>query len=154
MPTLLRYALLADIAASLYMAGVIWTVQLVHYFLFDKVSAAGWATYHRLHSQQMSLVVLLPMVVQLGASCLLAWSPPGLPGVPRFVWLVGAALVVGTWVVTFFVSVPLHGKLGGAFDADACRALVQTNWIRTALWTAQAALMLYVVGRALEKAVK
>lgn len=154
MPNLLRYALLADVAASVYMAGVIWTVQLVHYFLFDKVGAAGWATYHRLHGEQMSLVVLLPMVVQLGASCLLAWSPPGVAGVPRFVWLLGAALVVGTWGVTFFVSVPLHGKLAGAFDANACRHLVQTNWIRTALWTVQAVLMLLVMGRALEKAIK
>ena len=149
MQSVLRYAFLANVATSLYMAGVIWTVQLVHYFLFDKVGAGGWATYHRLHSQQMSLVVLLPMVIQLGAACLLAWSPPSVPMVPRWFWFLGAVFVVGTWSATFFVSVPLHARLGEAFDAEASRALVQTNWIRTVLLTAQAALTLEAVRRVL-----
>ncbi|MBC7806848.1 MAG: hypothetical protein H7145_11935 [Akkermansiaceae bacterium] len=150
MQILLRYAFLANIATSLYMAGVIWTVQLVHYFLFDKVGASGWATYHRLHSQQMSLVVLLPMVIQLGTACTLAWSPPNFQAVPRWFWLLGAAFVVGTWASTFFVSVPLHTKLGNGFDAEDCVALVRTNWIRTLLWTAQAVLVLEAMRRILE----
>jgi hypothetical protein len=139
-----------DIGSSLYMAGVIWTVQLAHYFLFDKVGTDGWTTYHRLHSRQMGIVVLLPMVIQLGAACLLALSPPAIAAAPRWFWLLGAALVVGTWASTFFVSVPLHAKLGNGFDANACRALVQTNWIRTALWTAQAVLLLETMRRILE----
>lgn len=150
MQPLLRWALLANIGSSLYMAGVIWTVQLAHYFLFDKVGTEGWATYHRLHSRQMSLVVVLPMVIQLGAACLLALSPPAIPAVPRWFWLFGAGLVIGTWASTFFISVPLHAKLGGGFDAEACRALLQTNWIRTGLWTAQAVLLLETLRRILE----
>lgn len=146
-----RHALLVNIGVSLYMAGVIWTVQLVHYFLFDRVGTDGWATYHRLHSQQMSLVVLLPMVAQLAAACYLAAVPPASPVMGRLWWYAGAGLVILTWAVTFFVSVPLHGKLSAAFDVGACRALVQTNWIRTGLWTAQAVLMLETVRRCLDK---
>ncbi|MBC8135690.1 MAG: hypothetical protein H8F28_07385 [Fibrella sp.] len=150
MKNLHQYVLLANIATSLYMAGVIWTVQLVHYFLFDKVGVDGWATYHRLHSQQMSLVVLLPMVLQLGTACVLASSPPNIPALPRWFWFLGAVCVVGTWTITFFVSVPLHAKLGSGFDMGACRALVQTNWLRTLLWTAQATLVIEAMRRVLE----
>jgi hypothetical protein len=146
----MRYLFLANVAASLYLLGVIWTVQLAHYFLFDKVGAADWLTYHRLHTRQMSLVVVLPMVIQLGSACFLALFPPTAPALPRWFWSVGAFLVVATWAATFFISVPLHATLGNAFDADACRALVRTNWIRTVLWSAQAVLMMEAVRRVLD----
>ena len=65
--------LLACPAASLYMAGVIWTVQVVHYALFRHVGRAGWRLYHAAHTRRMTWVVLPPMVMELGTAGLLAW---------------------------------------------------------------------------------
>ena len=46
------------------------------------------------------------------------------------------ALVLSTWVVTFFVSVPLHNQISSGVDIQqASSKLVSTNWIRTIQWT-------------------
>lgn len=149
-PRVCAVLFLVDITAALYMMGVIWTVQLVHYPLFLRVGAAGWAAYHDAHTRQMTAVVLPAMVAELGAAGLLALArPPWLS--PGLLWL-GFALAVGTWAVTFFVSVPLHAALGRGFDPDAIRRLVATNWLRTAFWTGHALVLLVQAWRLLRAA--
>jgi hypothetical protein len=49
-----------------------------------------------------------------------------------------ALAVVVAWVVTFAVSVPLHGVLAAGKDAAAIEQLIRTNWLRTAAWTVAA----------------
>ncbi len=144
----LSFCFLLDIAATLYLWGVIWTIQLVHYPLFARVGAAGWADYHAAHTRLMTLVVLPAMVTELGTSGLLALGRPA-----PLLWL-GFGLAVGTWAVTFFVSVPLHDTLSRGFDAAAIARLVSTNWLRTAFWTGHALLLLFQVWRLLPHTVK
>ncbi len=148
----LSLCFLLDIAATLYLWGVIWTVQLVHYPLFARVGAAGWADYHVAHLRLMTLVVLPAMVTELGTSGLLALGRPAWLSV-LLLWL-GFGLALGTWAVTFFVSVPLHDTLSRGFDTAAIARLGSTNWLRTAFWTAHALLLLFQVWRLLPHAVK
>ena len=140
---------LLDLAASLYMWGVIWTVQLVHYPLFARVGPQNWADYHAAHTRLMTLVVLPAMVTELGTSGLLALARPAWLA-PGLLWA-GFALAVLTWAVTFFVSVPLHDTLGRGYDAAAIARLVATNWLRTAFWTGHALVLLAQVWRMLPK---
>ena len=138
-----------DIAATLYLWGVIWTIQVVHYPLFARVGADHWADYHAAHTRLMTYVVLPAMVTELGASGLLALSrPPWLS--PGLLWA-GFACAVLTWAVTFFVSVPLHDTLSRGFDLAAIYRLVQTNWLRTFFWTIHALLLLAQTWRLLPK---
>ena len=140
---------LLDIASTLYLWGVIWTIQVVHYPLFARVGADHWAGYHAAHTRLMTYIVLLAMVTELGTSGLLALSrPPWLS--PRLLWA-GFACAVLTWAVTFFISVPLHDTLSRGFNRAAIHRLVLTNWLRTALWTAHALLLLWQIGRLLPK---
>ena len=140
--------LLANVAATLFMAGVIWVVQLVHYPLFAQVGEPGWGVYHAAHARRMTLVVLLPMVIELGTAGLLILAPPS--GLPRGLLWLGFVLALATWAATFWLSVPLHGKLGqGTFVAESHRALVTTNWLRTVVWSAHAAVVLEAVRRLL-----
>ena len=147
--TLFAPLFLLDLAATLYLWGVIWTIQLVHYPLFARVGAAQWADYHSAHTRLMTSVVLPAMVTELGTSGLLAlvrpaWLSPSL-------LLAGFACAVLTWAVTFFVSVPLHDTLSRGFDPTAISRIVATNWLRTAFWTAHALLLLLQVWRVLPK---
>jgi len=141
---------LLDLAATLYMWGVIWTVQLVHYPLFARVGAQNWEDYHTFHTRLMTLVVLPAMVTELGTSGLLALTRPSWLA-PGLLWA-GFALAALTWAVTFFVSVPLHDTLSRGFDAAVITRLVSTNWFRTALWTGHAVVLLVQVWRLLPKA--
>ncbi len=140
---------LLDIAATLYMWGVIWTIQMAQYPLFARIGAAQWVDYHSVYTRSITVVVLPAMVTELGTSGLLALARPAWLS-PPLLWA-GFACAALTWAVTFFVSVPLHDTLGRGFSADAIARLVATNWLRTLFWTAHAVILLVQVWRLLPK---
>ena len=140
---------LLDAAATLYMWGVIWTIQIAQYPLFARIGADQWSDYHAVYTRSITVVVLPAMVTELGTSGLLALGRPAWLS-PTLLWA-GFACAALTWAVTFFVSVPLHDTLGRGFSADAWARLVATNWLRTLFWTAHAAILLVQVWRLLPK---
>lgn len=141
------WTFLAQLAATLYMAGLIWLVQVVHYPLFAKVGREAFAEYHHLHMAWISPVVMVPMLVELlGAALLLVDRPPWMPA---WAAIGGLALVGVAWGSTFFFSVPAHTALGRGLDPVVVDRLVATNWIRLAAWTARGGLLLWLLGRAL-----
>ncbi|GAB4427407.1 MAG: hypothetical protein Kow0031_07440 [Anaerolineae bacterium] len=132
---------LANLGATLYMVGLIWFVQIVHYPLFSEVQRPDFGTYEALHSQLTTLVVMPPMLIELGTAILLLWFRPAqLPG--WSVWL-GLALVLLIWASTFFLQVPQHTTLAAGFDDAAHRFLVISNWLRTAAWSLRGLLVLW-----------
>ncbi|MFN3596319.1 MAG: hypothetical protein ACK41D_03510 [Rubricoccaceae bacterium] len=144
-PETLRLVFLLHVLSTLTMFGAIWIVQLVHYPLFAGVGAAGWAAYEAQHQARITLVVGPPMVAELVTAVLLVLYRP--EAFPFWAVLTGLVLVGVLWASTAFVQVPLHDALGRAFDAEAHRRLVATNWIRTAAWTLRAGLVLYLCWR-------
>lgn len=146
-PGMPRILLLANLAATLYLVGLIWFVQLVHYPLFDGVGSGRFADYEARHTRWTGVVVAPAMLVELATAVLLIWRTPA--GVPGWAMPAGLVAVVLLWAITFFVSVPQHTTLARGFDARAHAVLVSTNWLRTALWSARGLLMLWVVGRLL-----
>lgn len=142
--TLTPIILLAHAAATWFMVGLIWFVQVVHYPLFAGVGEAGWAQYSRRHQKQTTLVVGPVMLVELVTAALVLAMRPG----P--LTIAGAVLLGLVWASTFFVQVPLHARLERGGDPAArprlVRTLVATNWARTLLWTARGGLALAMLG--------
>lgn len=140
MPTgdLSFWMLLAHAVATGVMAGVIWTVQLVHYPLFALVGEEGWCAYERQHMRRITWIVAPAMFAELATSVLiLAWRPEG---VPAWMAWAGVALVAVNWVSTMSTQGPLHVRLADGFDPRLHDRLVRTNWVRTASWSARAVL--------------
>ena len=48
---------LANASATWFLAGLIWTIQIVHYPLFDRVGRAGFVSYETAHAQLITMVV-------------------------------------------------------------------------------------------------
>ena len=118
-------------------------VQIVHYPLMAQVGASTWSTYHRLHSGRITRIVAPLMIVESAtAFALVAAAPPALTS--WMAWL-GAGLAIFVWVVTFFVSVPLHERLSPRFDPSIHARLVATNWLRTVAWSTRAVLSLWML---------
>ena len=117
--------LLANAAATFFMVGLTWFVQIVHYPLFPNVGEGGFAEYHRLHSDRTTRVVLPPMAVELATSFLLLLDPPA--GETALA-AAGAVLALSTWVLTAFAA-SVHGEIGRQglssrpAPASACRKL-------------------------------
>ncbi|MFT5288219.1 MAG: hypothetical protein ACI8QS_000029 [Planctomycetota bacterium] len=135
--------LLIHAAATLFMTGLIWFVQVVHYPLFAGVSPDRFEQYEKDHTKRTGWVVGPPMLIELGtAAALIRWRPDAIPSLA--VW-VGLALLSVIWLSTLLQQMPEHRRLLSGFDADSHRRLVRTNWIRTFAWTARGCLSVWFV---------
>ncbi len=81
-----RTVLLANVAATFLMVGLIWFVQVVHYPQFALVGEEYFVRYEAAHVRATTYVVLLPMLVELVTAIMLAWEPPA----PAWAWLAGS----------------------------------------------------------------
>lgn len=121
-------------AATWFMAGLHWFVQVVHYPLFAEVGAERFSAYHARHSQLTTLVVVPAMMIELATSAWLVADQPR--GTSAALVLAGLALAVFTWAATFLLVVPRHRDLGAGLDPAVVRTLTRASWARTAAWTA------------------
>ncbi len=152
-----RSILLLHLLATVFMMGVIWFVQIVHYPLFDGVTAEAFTTYELRHTDATGWVVGPAMLVEVvTAVWLVVLSHRNLRSdevgrrmIPRGAAWLGLGMVVLLAMITFLLSWPEHQALSRGFDAEAHRRLVDTNWLRTLLWTTRSGLALWMVGRLL-----
>jgi len=141
--TLFKLILLSNVVATLYMVGLIWCIQIVHYPLFAHVGTEGFAAYEAAHSRLITPVVGLPMLVELVTAGLLLFVRP--PAIGLTDTVAGVVLVVVIWLSTIFLQVPQHTILSSGFDPAAHQFLVQSNWIRTLAWSARGVLVVWMV---------
>lgn len=144
----MKYILLAHLAATLFMVGVIWFVQVVHYPLFSRIGPEKFSLYSEAHSRLTTYVVGPPMLVEASTALLLVFQRP--EGVPLAAALIGLALVVAVWLSTALLQVPRHTTLGSGFDRGAWSGLVLSNWVRTVAWSARGGLVLWMAARAID----
>lgn len=150
--------LLIHAGATLYMTGLIWFVQMVHYPLFNRVGAERWEGYASAHRFGTTWVVGPPMLVELATAVALVVWRESLEGGVRgageppvwSVWL-GLGAVVALWLSTAVLQVPQHRAMSERFHARAHRRLVLGNWLRTLLWSGRGVLVLWWLGRAMAR---
>jgi hypothetical protein len=135
----LRWVLAAHAFATLFMTGLIWFVQVVHYPLFDRVGDSEFATYEKGNTRRTGWVVGGPMLLELGLAVVLAWSPGGTAA-----WC-GLGLLGIIWLSTALSQVPMHRRLERGFDPSAHRRLVRGNWIRTTAWSLRGVLSVFML---------
>ncbi|MDP8974163.1 MAG: hypothetical protein M3N45_13605 [Actinomycetota bacterium] len=135
--------LLINVAAVLFMAGFIWTMQLVHYPLFDRVGTEAFPRYETDHNRLFFLVAGPGVLLTLVTGVLLLFVRP--PQVPLWAVVVGLGLFAVIAVSTALFQAPQHQALSGGFDRGAYEFLLSTNWIRTAAWSAYGILDLWIM---------
>jgi hypothetical protein len=136
-----KILLLLQLAATLFLTGVIWVVQLVQYPFFAYINPASFPKYHDDYRFWITPIVAPPMIIELITAVILVFYPPQNID-SKLIWL-ALVLTVIVWASTFFLQVPLHEKLAAGFEANAHSALVRTNWLRTAAWSLRSLLVLY-----------
>jgi hypothetical protein len=122
---------LIQLMADFGMLVLLWIVQLVIYPSFTKMRAEALVDWHAQYTHRISYLIMPLMLTQLGLGIYTAWTAPSV--------IIGIYLVmiVSTWLLTFFISVPLHNKISQGEGTDAIlERLIQTNWLRTVIWTA------------------
>ncbi len=117
--------------ASLYMLGIIWFLQVVHYPMFLYDVPEGFSKCHAFHCKRTSYVILPGMIVELITAIWLLFRPfPNL-----FTVIILLILTLAPLLSTFIFQVPIHKKLSKERRENILIRLIHTNWIRTWLWT-------------------
>ena len=109
---------------------LIWMTQLVVYPGFTHFQPSDLISWHHRYTTAISIIVMPLMIGQV------ALHIYGITQGFSWIKLVMLLLIGLAWVHTFFFAVPLHNKIGAGEEVLlSAKALVQTNWYRTALWS-------------------
>lgn len=141
--SLLRVLLLAHAGATLFMVGVIWFVQVVHYPLFGLTGTEEFPAYEHANTERTAWVVAPAMLVEGASALLLVWFRPA--GVSMTQAAAGLVLLFVIWLSTAVLLVPAHDQLSRGYSAAVHGTLVQTNWIRTVAWSLRGVVVLWMV---------
>ncbi len=143
-----RLALIAQLGTTLPLVGLIWMVQVVSYPQFGNVGSSEFVAYHSAHSRLITWVVGPLMLGELVASIVSVVQSD--VSMPKSWALFGLLLAISVWLVTAFVSVPMHDSLTKGFSPSVHQWLVRTNWLRTLIWTLRGGMLLVTMARVLE----
>ncbi len=112
------------------LCGLIWTIQVVHYPLFEDVGHENFSAFHGRHMWLITWIVAPLMFLEVGsAGLLLFW------GERSWLFLLSLVALAVVWLSTAIYQVPMHDQLVRGYNAELIRRLVLTNWWRTLAWT-------------------
>ncbi|TVQ65864.1 MAG: hypothetical protein EA360_07965 [Balneolaceae bacterium] len=129
---------LVNLFSSVFLCGLIWTIQLVHYPIFQRLEKENFSEHLLFHGQRISIIVIPFMALELFTSGWLALFSEANPHLHIF----GFLIVLMIWTVTFTVLVPVHGRLLKGYNPELIQKLIRFNWIRTFLWSLKAMITL------------
>ena len=132
--------------ATVFMAGLITFVQVVHYPLMAKVGDHTWVAYEQAHTVRTGWVVIPPMLAELGSAVWIFASANG--DQVQGLALAGLVLLALIWISTAVFQAPAHGRLVLGFDGEVHRRLVRSNWIRTAAWLGRVPIAVTMISAA------
>lgn len=143
----IRILFAAHMAATLFMVGLIWFVQVVHYPLFARVGESDFLAYEQSHTRLITRIVGPAMFVEGVTSVAFVWYR--VPGMTLWAASLGIVLLAVIWMSTAFIQMPCHKRLSRGFDSVVHHRLVSTNWIRTWCWSLRGFLVLFMSGATL-----
>ncbi len=131
--------LLANLAPAIFLAGIAWYLQVVQLpLLHDGSDFPRYIAAHRLRN---TLLMALPMALEIGAATLLWWNWKDLLSA------ILLALAVMILLVTFLCVVPGFHRLTKGFDSAIASRLLICNGFRTVGWTLRSGILLWIVAR-------
>jgi len=118
--------LLANLASTLFLTGLAWSLQLVQLPILLSGDVSRLALHRRLNTRLM----VLPMAIEFGTAAWLARTMP----------LIIAFLL---WCVVGFAT--LRYTLIHREGFAKMNRLTHWNWVRTLCWTARSGILLWIV---------
>jgi hypothetical protein len=134
--------LLLETTATIFMAGVLWTMQLLNYPLQALVGTEAFPRYEAAHNRRFALVVVPGVLAAVAGGIGLVASRPG--QVPAWAPACELALLLVVIISTAALQGRQHAALAGGFDQRTFSQLVRSNWIRVAAWSAAGAIALWM----------
>jgi hypothetical protein len=120
------------------MTGAIWLVQVLVYPNFRMIDALSFQNFHRFHTNRITWIVAPAMGIELMTGVWLSVTQTS----AVYFWNFISIFII--WVLTGFVSVPLHRQLEKNPHAEKNK-LIWSNWPRTTVWTLRSSLWFVIL---------
>lgn len=124
---------------TVFMTGLIWTIQIVHYPSFGFVKEERYREFQHFHMRRITFIVGPLMLIELLTGALILFK--NYQHIPFVVSVVLLALI---WLNTAILNVPIHNKLLSEGDEGLFKKLVLSNWPRTILWSVRSLILSYI----------
>ncbi|MCD2260487.1 hypothetical protein [Psychroserpens luteolus] len=129
---------LIHIFTTIFMTGLCWFVQIVHYPLFRAIDSDVFPKYERKNA--ITGVITVPvMTIELITGLILIYS------YPENLYILNIVLLAMIWLSTMIFQVPIHLKLMNEGSSKLITKVIRTNWIRTLSWTARSVILIYLL---------
>lgn len=121
--------------STVILAGLIITIQCVHYPLWKYVSKDKLQRFEKDHQKLITPIVTILMLIEAVSAFILLQGFEAL-------FIINFVALVGIWLSTFFLQVPLHQKILNGIDYEkSIQKLIKSNYIRTFLWVFRAIVL-------------
>jgi hypothetical protein len=123
---IIRLLFLAHLGSSVYMLGLIWFVQIVHYPLFANVGSQEFPSYEQRRTARTTWVVAPAMLIEGATAVLLIWFRP--TSVAEWSVWTGLALLGVSWLREGAIDLTgmLHRHGNAVSVARRCTNVVRT----------------------------
>ncbi|HAW18709.1 MAG TPA: hypothetical protein DCX14_00865 [Flavobacteriales bacterium] len=130
-----NHVFLVHVVATIFMCGLCWFVQVVHYPLFREISFSDLSNYERKNLLRTSVVAIPVMVVEMLSGLIYLYCDLD----PLFALNMGLFVIIG--ISTLVFQAPIHLQISRSPTPERIEKLIQTNWIRTIAWTIRVAIL-------------
>lgn len=144
----MEYLFYTQFFSTTFLCGLCWFVQIIHYPLLAKIEGPEFKIYHDLYLKKAGRLIAPIMLIEIAAAVfLLILHREDVMEMPFF--SINLLSVCALWLSTFLVQVPLHRKISyetSKIERDQLIGkLVQSNWMRTGLWSARILLFFSIL---------
>ena len=143
-PSYQQLTIQLHVFATVFMTGVVWHLQVVHFPSLRFISADQEKNAAHLYRKRTGWMVMPLMLIELGTAILLIGSS-WVMQYGNYLWI-NLALLLFILGVTFLKMMPLHRQLALQMNDGIIQSLVAVNWIRTSIWSVRSVLLLGFLG--------
>ncbi|WP_298760292.1 hypothetical protein [uncultured Psychroserpens sp.] len=134
----MKIIFLIHIFTTVFMTGLCWFVQIVHYPLFRAIDTNVFPKYERKNA--ITGIITVPvMTIELITGLILIYN------YPENLYILNIVLLSIIWLSTMIFQVPIHLKLMNEGSSTLITKVIRTNWIRTLSWTARSVILIYLL---------
>ncbi|SEL97689.1 hypothetical protein SAMN04488008_107156 [Maribacter orientalis] len=109
---------------------LIWIVQLIIYPSFSYYKHEDLFKWHETYTKRIAVIVIPLMFGQVITSSIQVYTNLD------FYTITSSLLVIGVWLSTFLIFVPLDTNLSKREEVElSIKKLKLYNWLRTVLWS-------------------
>jgi len=130
--------LIAHLFSTLFMCGLVWFVQIVHYPLFKGVPLLDFPDYQK-RNFVTGFVTVPVMITELFSGLWILYNDYS------DLFLINMILLAIIWGSTFIFQVPTHLALLKNPSQKLFNKLIRSNWIRTISWSLRSLLLGYLL---------